>query len=162
MDAATLKSLLVLNSATGEFIWKARPGIARNDRAGKIAGKKRKDGYVDICINRKLYLAHRLVWLYVYGNWPPHQIDHINRDRTNNRIHNLRLATPAQNAQNRTIAKNNKSGFTGVFLYSCGKHGAFITKDKKRIYLGLYDTLEEARQVRSNAQNSMFTHAGAL
>ena len=162
MDATTLKSLLVLNSATGEFIWKARHGIARNDRAGKVAGTKRKDGYIGICINRKQYLAHRLVWLYVNGEWPLSFLDHKDRNRSHNVISNLRLASPQQNTQNTIRYKNNTSGCKGVYLHPYGKYEAYITMDKKRVYLGVHDTLDAARQARLNAQSLMFTHAGAL
>jgi hypothetical protein len=159
MDAEQLRCLLAFDSKTGVFVWLPRPGIARNDRAGKKAGTLNKAGYIAILINRKSYLAHRLAWLYVYGVWPDKNIDHIDRDRSNNAISNLRLATQAENQQNVGLRIDNVSGCTGVYLHAYGKYEAYITKNSKRIYLGVYETLSQARDARLKARQTMFTHA---
>ena len=84
-----LKELLDYDPKTGIFTWK----YANNNRkAGSKAGYKAKDGYIAISIDSKRYLAHRLVWLFVYGHFPKYDIDHINRIRDDNRIENLQKA----------------------------------------------------------------------
>lgn len=84
-------------------------------QAGQEAGSPHNMGYLQIMINRRKYLIHRLIWMYVYGEWPS-QIDHINGNRSDNRIENLRTCTYSQNHGNRRIGKNNTSGAKGIFL----------------------------------------------
>ena len=84
--------------------------------AGVSAGAVRpRDGYIQIAIRRKMYQAHRLAWLYVHGEWPRHQIDHINGNPADNRICNLRDVTQFENMQNlHGPLSRNKSGLLGV------------------------------------------------
>ena len=72
-------------------------------------------GYIKLGVNGKDYLAHRIIWLYVHGEFPPHQIDHINRDKGDNRISNLRAVTNQTNHRNKAIQSNNTSGSNGVY-----------------------------------------------
>lgn len=101
-----------------------------------------KNGYRVIRIDDALYLAHRLAWFYVTGNWPANQIDHINGVRDDNRFSNLREATNLQNAHNRKYNRN-KSGFQGVRKEN-SKWLAEIKINYKAVRLGLFNTPEEA------------------
>jgi hypothetical protein len=93
-----LRELLSYDPETGGFVWLQTVGRA-------VAGtpacpSKSRDGYARICIGRRMYAQHRLAWFYVNGQWPEGEIDHRDRDRTNNRFGNLRLASRKQNAEN--------------------------------------------------------------
>jgi hypothetical protein len=103
-----------------------------------------KHDYIGIRLDNVLYLAHRLAWFYSYGKWPVDQIDHINGDRTDNRLINLREATNAENAQNKRI-RAGKSGFCGVRKEN-SKWLAEIKVNYKPIRIGLFNTPEEAHQ----------------
>jgi hypothetical protein len=110
----------------------------------------RNQGYVVIAIDGKAYKAHRLAWLYVYGVLPDGVIDHINRDRSDNRMCNLRLTTRAPNPQNSTIARS-ASGVRGVSrVGACWK--AAIAVDGKEYYLGTFATIPEAAAARAQAE----------
>lgn len=110
-----LKEILGYDPETGIFIWKKQ--LAPRGKVGSVAGCPDKNGRcagrVSIRIHGKLYLAHRLAWFYVYGEWPK-LIDHIDGNPSNNRISNLRLATNAQNGWNSGPRSHNTSGFKGV------------------------------------------------
>jgi hypothetical protein len=114
-----LKSLLDYESDTGLFKWKMRAVAAREDKifnsrfAGKTAGTINGHGYVQINVSGRLHKAHRLAWLFAHGSCPS-LIDHINRDKTDNRICNLREATKAQNAVNSGATARSKTGVKGV------------------------------------------------
>jgi len=137
-----LKEALDYNPETGVFIWKIDP--AYYIKKGSIAGGLiSTTGYRKIIIDKKMYLAHRLAWLYVTGEQPPSQIDHINRIVDDNRFSNLRACTYSQNGANRRIQSNNKSGYKGVDR-NRGKWRARGKKDGKVYHLGLFDTVEEA------------------
>lgn len=102
-------------------------------------------GYRSISIDDRDYLAHRLAWLYVHGKWPPHQLDHINMDRADNRMCNLRQADNAENNCNRPLQSNNTSGFKGVsFHKQTRKWKASLKVRGKDIHLGLFDEAEAA------------------
>lgn len=116
--------------------------------AGVVAGCKSPIGYTVINVSKKIYLAHRLAWLYVYGQWPKHCIDHINGNRSDNRISNLRDIPKAQNHQNlKGPTKANNARALGVHFSNKRKRFiAQIAIDKKRVYLGSYLSKEEAAQ----------------
>lgn len=107
-----LKRQLYYNPNTGDFIRM----VARSNCsiAGETIKTKPRHGYLHITVNSTLYPAHRLVWLYMTGEWPEDQIDHINHDKTDNRINNLREVTQQENSRNQCICIRNKSGVTGV------------------------------------------------
>jgi hypothetical protein len=121
--------------------------------AGKEAGRLRSDGYRHVKIDSKMYLIHRLIWLYITGRFPLDHIDHINRDRSDNRISNLRECSRSQNGANRPNQVNNAAKTKGVYLANWGggktkwKAQIYITDDdgkKKMFYLGGFDTKEAA------------------
>lgn len=113
LTQAELMEELDYNPETGIFIRiKQKPGRAK---VGDVAGSQpRVTGHVGIKINHTLYQAHRLAWLYVYGEWPDGLLDHKNGIASDNRIDNLRVATNAQNMHNRKLNGNNKSGVKGL------------------------------------------------
>lgn len=136
-----VKELLIYDSESGVFTWKVNRGTAK---AGNIAGDI-NGGYRRIKIDGKNYQEHRIAWLYVYGEMPTKDIDHIDQNKTNNKISNLRLATPSENQQNISCRKK-KSGLpVGVaFNKQARKFQAQIMANGKSIYLGLFNTIEEA------------------
>lgn len=142
IDSIRLREILDYNPETGKFIWLVNP--CKNIKAGTEAGCV--SDYRYITIQRKRYGAHRLAWLYVYGELPVLSIDHINGDPFDNRISNLRLATVAQNSQNRYKAqKNNPHGNLGLTYDKVKKlWRARIGLNGKRIYIGKFKTQEAA------------------
>jgi hypothetical protein len=100
---------------TGSLIWLPR-GYAKFDNrfAGTTAGTLKRNGYVQVRLNGKFYLAHRLAWRLYHGDWPEFEIDHINGDPADNRIENLRVCTTAENRRNMPRRKNKTSKYTGV------------------------------------------------
>jgi hypothetical protein len=146
-----LRELLSYDPDTGNFIGL----VTRGKRStGRIAGGPDPEGYIQIRIDYVTYRAHRLVWLYVYGRWPVGQIDHRNGVTSDNRLSNLREATPAQNSQNRKRCSTNTSGFTGVHWHARKRRwGARIgTKT-----LGYFRSAEEANAVRVAAKAAAHT-----
>ena len=138
---------LFYNEKTGAFYWRNTKLVSRSMK-GKEAGTINDDGYRDIGFRiegkTKHFKAHRLAWLFVNKCFPENHIDHINGDRLDNRIENLRIVTIAQNNQNiREPKKNNKIGVLGVCLDG-GRYKAQITIQGKNINIGRFDTIEEA------------------
>lgn len=137
-----LKQIIDYDPVTGLFRWKVR--ASSRARAGSIAGYKSSDGYVIIGINKVSYRSHRLAWLYMNGSWPDEDIDHIDGDRANNAIINLRCASKSVNAQNHASANSNSStGLLGVFP-DRGRFRARIQIAGKAKYLGPFNTPEDA------------------
>ncbi|MGY2255066.1 HNH endonuclease [Pseudomonas reactans] len=108
-----LLEALSYSSETGIFLWK-NPASSAAFLGGKEAGTINGDGYRQIMIDGKLYQAHRLAWLYVFGAFPGHRLDHVNGIKTDNRILNLREVTPSQNMMNSPAPKSNSTGFKNV------------------------------------------------
>ena len=136
-----LRSILSYDPETGVWTWLDPPN--HNTRLkGKQAGHSRADGYRQIRIDMKLYHAGRLAWFYMTSEWPIEEIDHIDRDPSNNKWTNLREATSSQNKYNR-----DGSGLRGVYTNGiswwamAGRNG----------YLGTFATLEEASAARDKA-----------
>ena len=111
---ARLKELLSYDPETGIFIWVVgRQGIdGVNEQAGTL-----HEGYRRIRVDGMCYRSHRLAWLYTYGSFPLNQLDHIDHNRSNNAISNLRLADVEQNNRNASKHKKNSSGVTGVYWH---------------------------------------------
>ena len=140
-----LKEVLEYNPDTGVFTWKKT--VSSRAKTGDVAGSKNNRRYINIRVNKKQYMAHRLAYFYMTGNFPENQIDHINHIRDDNRWSNLRDATHSQNQANQLKRKNNKSGYKGVAYYKRDKKWhARIMYMKKRIHLGCYNTPEEASE----------------
>ena len=151
LTAEYLRSILSYDPATGIFTWKVR--TANQVKVGDVAGCPDGRGYLQIRVQSRKYLAHRLAWLYVYGEWPKGQIDHINRIRTDNRIANLREVSHKQNQQNRSKSSHNTSGHPGVHWNKRdSKWQAQIRHNRKHFHLGLFKSLEEAVAARKAAE----------
>jgi hypothetical protein len=142
LTAEELRSWLAYNPLTGNFHWKRKPNrrIQIGQRAGTPWGGP--GSRVQIRLLGKIYRAHRLAWLFVNGEWPDGEIDHIDGDPSNNRIYNLRDVSPQMNRQNqRRPHKGNRSGFLGV-----SKRGRKYRARIGQRFLGWYETPEEAHQ----------------
>jgi hypothetical protein len=147
-----IKSLLDYNEEAGVFYWKV--SAANNSiKVGSVAGSLKKNGYIGIGIENKEYYAHRLAWLYVYGEFPSCQIDHINRVRSDNRLVNMRIVSNKINAQNQGLRQGSLSGFRGVNWYKKGrKWQARIHHNNKTMHVGYYDNLADAKLAREIAE----------
>lgn len=156
-----LKSILEYNQDTGEFFWinPKRSWVAPGTKAGSVEVK----GYVVININGGLYKAHRLAWLYVYGEWPKNQLDHIDRNKQNNRIGNLRQATNGQNQQNTPKYRTKalvKSKYKGVsWREQSKKWQVEIQVNKKRYNLGMFVCEEDAAIAYLEAKKKLHPYA---
>lgn len=149
------KEFLSYDNNTGLFTWLV---TVNNNKASKgvVAGHRHKKGRVDyvfIGLKGKMYRAHRLAWLYSYGEWPKGQIDHINGDPTDNRICNLRVVDNSENGKNRGKYITNKSGVVGVHWSSKNKKWiSSITFNMKTMYLGSFDDKKDAAKARKKAE----------
>lgn len=159
VDLEYIKSRIDYNPDTGEFVWKERTRKEyphdnfrttwNKKHAGKVVGHVMKNGYRDISVDHMRFTAHRLAWFFVTGYFPKEDIDHVNRDRDDNRFCNLREATRSQNLRNASLRSDNKSGVKGVsFDKKSGRWSVRMwNNDRIYQYLGAYDTLDEAKDV---------------
>jgi hypothetical protein len=153
ITAEEAQKLLSYDKETGALTWKVRPWLSGtsahwNGRyPGTIAGKLNK-GHRYIAIDRKMYAAHRLVWLISYGEFPTEDIDHINGNGDDNRLANLRLATRSQNLCNRDISK-----VRGCYLHKqSGLWHSSIKVNGRKISLGYFKSCEESSAVYRQAK----------
>lgn len=148
LTQARLKELLHYDPEAGTMTWL---------RTGKRAGTQHRLGYRNVMLAGRTYAEHRLAWFWTHGVWPAHDLDHINRQRNDNRLCNLREATRSENCQNQPVRKTNKSGVTGVYFHklTC-KWVASINVAKKQIHLGLFNSLAAAVQARRNAETQHY------
>ena len=154
-----LKELLSYDLDTGLFSSRINSGRHDRHKAGRVVGTILATGYRVIHIDNARYVAHRLVWLYVYGVWPTNDLDHINQNKSDNRLSNLREATRKQNMQNVSIHKHNSSGFKGVsWMASRNKWRAYIFISYTQRHLGTFNTLDEAVQARALAEKQFHSH----
>ena len=136
-----LKQLLLYTPETGVFT-----------RNGKVAGCTRPDGYNKINVDGVQWYAHRLAWLYMTGTLAK-DIDHRDRNPSNNRFANLRAVTKSENQHNRVKQRNNTSGYKGVIYFKrTGRWRANIWVNNAPIYLGYFDTPAEANAAYIDAQ----------
>lgn len=143
------------DSETGKIYWKRRSG--QKGVPGKEAGHTNRSGYVEIRLNKKTYLAHRIAWALFHGTTEvPQMLDHINNCRADNKIKNLRPATAQQNPKNQKPKKGGTSQFKGVSWYSRHqKWQAQIRREGKSIHLGYYNSQEKAHNVYREAALSL-------
>lgn len=154
ITAEELRHVIDYDQETGVFTWRiGRPGASCGAVAGSISG----DGYIQITVHRSRHKAHRLAWLHMHGCWPPVLIDHINGDKTDNRIANLRLATRSQNGANRDANKNNTSGVKGVYWARREqKWAANIKVNGKKKHIGYFRNINEAAAAYERAAIEYF------
>lgn len=164
-----LKECLGYDQHTGVLVWKKRPSkhfkwerhhTGWNKKfSGKAAGSVNRIGYRIISIDNKGYRAHRLVWLWVTGEFPEEEMDHINHRKDDNRLHNLRSATNRENSRNRTLQLNNSSGVTGVWWdESRSNWRASISVEGRQKMIGRYTSLAEAISARRLAETKAGYH----
>ena len=143
----------------GVLRWQASP--SRNVKAGSAAGSANQRGYVQIQWNRKLFVAHKLIFAYHHG-WIPPLVDHIDGDTTNNKIENLRAATVAENQYNSRRRADNASGYKNVRKRGL-KWQVCVVKDGRKNHYGCFDTLDAAvlvaQQAREQLHGSFARHA---
>lgn len=149
ITALELRERLQYDPNTGDWIWLKSP---RSGWVGRPAGSIDAKGYVIIKIDGQSYKASRLAFLYMTGEWPSNEMDHIDTKPWNDAWVNLRPATRLENIQNRQMRSDNKSGGIGVFWNEArSKWVAQIDKT----YLGSFDTFEEAVAVRDSAATEL-------
>lgn len=153
LTAEMAREALWYDCITGQFYWRIRrQWVAPGTRAGTL-----QNSYWMIHIHGVDYPAHRLAWLYVHGRWPIGEIDHINLDKLDNRLSNLREASRSQNGANVGIPAHNTSGFKGVsFNSKSGRWTAQISARGKRYYLGSHSTAEAAARAYDHAAEHLF------
>ncbi len=144
---------------TGIFRWKMQKSNHR--KIGAIAGTPHLMGYWVIGIDRRRYLAHRLAWFWVHGKWPDAMIDHIDHNRQNNAIANLRQATNSENLANSHAHKRSKTGVRGVSIHRpSGRYRVQLGKNKKQIHIGYFSSFDEACRAASVAAATVHNEFG--
>jgi hypothetical protein len=141
ITADNVRELYVYDPETGIVSWKSPPSSVK---IGARAGSVQSNGYRVLRHKNKPFQEHRVIWLYVHGVWPPQYIDHINGNKTDNRLSNLRLATPKQNCWNAKTRKRN-GGLPGTSK-QYNRWNAKISINGERRFLGCFDTEQEAHQ----------------
>lgn len=151
VDITAAKELLAYDPESGLFTWKV--GRGGGVKPGTTAGSLDSKGYVQIKVNGRLVLAHRLAWAFTRGDWPAGHLDHIDRNPKNNAIANLRQCSHAENHQNVGLRVDSSSGVTGVsFIKKSSKWLAYVCVNQKRHRLGQFDTFDEAVRARIAAK----------
>lgn len=142
ITALEVADYLTYEPETGYLYWRFSPGgpVA----GGSVAGSVTKKGYRIVRLSQRPYRAHALAWALSHGRWPDGEIDHINGDKDDNRIVNLRDSTRKQNMANRGASKRSRTGARGVRPTVAGTFIVQISHDARTICLGTYPTKEEA------------------
>ena len=152
VTAEYLREILIYDPLTGIFTNRIKRWVAL---PGAVSGTVMTIGYIGIGINDRVWLAHRLAFLYMTGEWPKNHVDHIDGNKQNNAWKNLRDVTPIVNLQNQRRAKRNtRSGLLGVTKNTKGWTSK-ITVNKVVIYLGTFPTPEEANEVYMTAKRKL-------
>lgn len=168
LTAEYLRKRLRYDVKTGKLFWREaaqeyfklrRIHLAWNTRfAGKEVGAKLNNGYLYININKNILLVHRVIWTMVYGYWP-NQVDHINHNRTDNKLENLREVDASGNAQNTSLPKDNTSGRIGVYWFK--ERNVWYSRIKvgsRNYHLGYFKDKAEAIAARENAERRFGFH----
>ena len=150
LTQARLKEIVHYNKDTGIFTRKKT--TSSRAKKGFIVGSIGKVGYLTVRIDGPLYFLHRLVYLYIYGKFPKHHVDHINHDKLDNSFKNLRLVTQKGNSKNMPMRSDNTSGYTGIYFDKrCSKWMGLIKTDDGVKFLGYYEDKEDAINARKKA-----------
>lgn len=163
---SALRELLHYNPTTGDLTWKTRgrewfksDGSCKSwntKNSGKVAGRRdtchHGKTYIKVKFDGVIFRAHRLIWVYVH-NTTPEQVDHIDGDGTNNKLSNIRAASPTENARNHKLQSNNTSGVAGVNLSGdTGRWQVRISSNGRRVLIGSYDDANDAISARLKAE----------
>lgn len=149
LTQAKLQEYLHYDPNTGFFTWIKKPN--NKILKGTRAGTTHKNGYRQINLLGKKYVEHRLAWLYMYGQFPKELIDHINHDRADNRLCNLREVSIAENARNRIRNSNTRVDEAGIWWCRRRKrYIAEITLNQKKVYQKSFTDIDEAINQRKS------------
>jgi hypothetical protein len=152
-----LKEVLHYDPETGIFRW--RFSVANRIKPWDVAGYNQGNGYLRVSINSKKQYLHRIAWLYMTGNWPDDEIDHIDGIRSNNSFLNLREVTSKQNKENQKLAKNSTSGYRGVCWSKKDKRWfGHVIHNNKKYLAGYFKNKEDAIQAVAAKRAELFTH----
>ncbi len=146
---------LSYDPSTGIF---TRKKSCKGCRKDSIVGSKTKHGYLVTSFHRKQIYLHRLAWFFVYKEMPNGLVDHIDGDKTNNKINNLRIVNFSENAQNSFRHFDNKSGYKGVWKHSDKKWRSGICLNGKMKYLGLFDNPKDAHNAYVKESQILHSH----
>ena len=156
-----LREIFEYNPTEGIVRWKlGRSNMVEGSRAGCI----NQSGYMVVTVDSKSYRLTRLIWIYMFGHIPDgFYVDHINGNKTDNRLCNLRLVTNKQNQENRPAPKNTTSGYRGVTWHKYyNKWMARICHHKKRETIGFFETAEAAYEAYKKRASELYSHADRL
>jgi hypothetical protein len=165
-----LRQLLRYEQDTGKLYWLPRPAsmfekpLRANNWNSRYADREaftalNEDGYHHGKVAGKMVRAHRVVWAMVFNAWPDGEVDHINGDRTDNRLENLRLASRLSNGQNQKRFVTNTSGYTGVSYHKRSKRWqASVHFEGRSRTLGYFDSPEAAAEARAQANRDLGFH----
>ena len=151
-----VQELLSYDAQSGVLTW--RVARVNHVQAGAVAGSRNPRGYVTVGIDGRIYRAHRVAWLYAYGSWPKDQIDHINGDKSDNRLVNLRDVTHRTNQENMPAIRRSGKLLGTHFNKRHKKWLATINVDSKVLRLGNFGTEQEAHAAYLKAKREL--HAG--
>lgn len=152
ISQSELKKHLSYDPLTGYFTRNVSAGVSKQ---GSIAGTKHCLGYINIGLKGQIYPAHRLAWLYVYGEFPSGILDHINRVRHDNRIENLRCVTRSENGINVKLSKRNTTGIKHVsYSEKTGKWYCQLSIKGVKKHKGPFDTKEDAAEAAKTLQQT--------
>lgn len=153
LTAQRLREVLDYDPQSGVFTWR----ISNNGRQGQRAGSINTGGHRQIEIGGRSYVAHRLAWLHVHGEWPSLQLDHKNGQKDDNRLVNLRPATGSQNCANAKRRRDNTSGLKGVSWHPRQRKWiARLGVDGRIRHLGCFEDKAEAHEAYIRAASECF------
>lgn len=156
-----IKKIFDYNPENGEFIRVLRMNKSRQwvPCRTKPSSNCANRGYTKVGIDGVTYYTHRLIWLWMTGEFPDGFVDHINGDQTDNRWSNFRVVNFSDNVKNTGLQKRNKTGHTGIYINKQGRYFVNVRHQGRTIYLGSFDTLDEAIPIRKKAEQEYGFHS---